>query len=311
MHVWFPRNPNKVRIAAVLAFVAMFACQGVMADTTAAAWLKRMAESHRTLSYQGVVRYQIEDTVSNFKISHIVKGDSEYESLESLDDSEPGVVRHGHDLNCVHPGPELLRLLSANSTENSRLHSYYSLEVGGSDRIAGRDSVTIKVVPKDVYRLGYRLGIDKTSGLLLKSEIHNKQGKILEHFQYVVLDMGLEPENQPAEGAPAIHDKMLDEPAALRDHRWKTGWLPQGFTPLSGYRDAESLSYTDGLAVFSVFVEAFAVGSNIPPDSHLRRGASVSYSTIYPEQGRRVTVVGEVPMLTARQVARSIEWSLP
>ena len=310
MRVWFLRNPNKVRVGATLAFVAMAVCQNAMADTTAAAWLKRMAESHRTLSYQGVVRYQIEGSTNNFKISHIVKGDSEYESLESLDDSEPSVVRHGHDLNCVHPGPELLRLLSANSTGNSLLNSHYSLAVAEPEVVAGRESVTINVRPKDVYRLGYRLGVDKASGLLLKSEILNKQGKVLENFQYVVLDMGVSAEMEVAAATPAAHDKVLEAPSQL-DHRWKVGWLPEGFTALSGYRDAESLSYTDGLAVFSVFVESFSADHNVPPDSHLRRGASVSYSTIYPEQGRRVTVVGEVPMLTARQVARSIEWALP
>ena len=309
MHVWFPRNPNKVRVGAILAFAAMAACHNVMADTPAADWLKRMAESHRTLNYQGVVRYQIEGSTNNFKISHIVKGDSEYESLESLDDAESSVVRHGHDLNCVHPGPELLRLLSANSTENSLLHSYYSLAVAEPGRVAGRESVTIDVRPKDVYRLGYRLGIDEESGLLLKSEILNKQGKVLESFQYLVLDMGLSAESERAAVMPAAHDKVLEASSHL-DHRWKVGWLPDGFTPLSGYRDAESLSYTDGLAVFSVFVESFAIDHSVPPDSHMRRGASVSYSTIYPEQGRRVTVVGEVPMLTARQVARSIKWAL-
>ena len=40
----------------------------------------------------------------------------------------------------------------------------------------------------------------------------------------------------------------------------------------------------------------------------MRRGASVSYTVAFPENGMFATVVGEVPMLTAKQVAKSLSW---
>ena len=84
-------------------------------------------------------------------------------------------------------------------------------------------------------------------------------------------------------------------------------WLPDGFTPLAVRDQAPSISYTDGLAVFTVFVES-TEGAASQSDSHMRRGASVSYSTTHKSRGVRVSVVGEIPMLTARQVALGVEW---
>lgn len=295
----------------MLVVLALSFAQGsVAAQATAADWLARMVDSHRTLNYRGVVTYKIDDQLNSFKVSHSVRGGREYEVLEMLEGGESEVIREGHDVNCVHPGPELLRLLVVNPSDARSLQQLYSLSVGDNLTVAGRDAVAMRIEPRDVYRLGYRLALDRETGLLLRSEIINKNDKVLERFEYVVLDLSAgDGEQGDANAKRVAHSRSADDSnSSPRD--WQLSWLPPGFTPLRG-ADQQSISYTDGLAVFSVFIEPLAPDQPFSADSHLRRGASVSYSTVLKQHGKLVSVVGEVPMLTARQVARSVTWGAP
>jgi sigma-E factor negative regulatory protein RseB len=66
-------------------------------------------------------------------------------------------------------------------------------------------------------------------------------------------------------------------------------------------------TFTDGLAVFSVFLEVDTTGS-VTVEGYSRRGATIAYSRPIILEGipRRVTVVGEIPRQTARQIAQSV-----
>lgn len=298
-----------MRCRVILAVAALALGQTSWASgASAEVWLKRMTDSHRALNYQGVVTYQVDDRLSSFKVSHIVVDGREYESLEALSHGEHEVIRQGHELSCVHIGPQLLHLLSGDSREARQLQKLYSLSLRDSGSVvAGRSAVRIAIEPKDIYRLGYRIDLDKETGLLLRSEILNQRGKVLERFEYVVLDLSVtETALDTAAEEVFSHTARRDADLGARAD-WQVSWLPEGFAPLRVADDVASVSYTDGLAVFTVFVEPLEGGDAVS-DSHMRRGASVSYSHIYSDRGRRVSVVGEVPMLTARQVARALEW---
>jgi sigma-E factor negative regulatory protein RseB len=91
---------------------------------------------------------------------------------------------------------------------------------------------------------------------------------------------------------------------------WVVRWVPNGFVgtdspdPAVGRR-----TYTDGLAVFSVFMEE--LGREIRPgEGVVRNGGTVSYTRGMDVAGRPVlvTVIGEVPVNTARMVADSVGW---
>ncbi|MGB1543127.1 MAG: MucB/RseB C-terminal domain-containing protein [Spongiibacter marinus] len=295
-----------MRCRVILAVAALAFSQASWANGPET-WLKRMTESHRTLNYQGVVTYQVDDRLSSFKVSHVVKDGREYESLEALSHGEHEVIRQGHDISCVHPGPELLHLLAGDSPEAKQLQKLYHLSLRESGSVAGRAAIGLSIQPKDVYRLGYRLALDKETGLLLRSEIVNKRGKVLERFEYVVLDLSFDEAALERDESQLIAHPPVGEQGSVPEVNWRVSWLPDGFTPLAVRDQAPSISYTDGLAVFTVFVES-TEGAASQSDSHMRRGASVSYSTTHKSRGVRVSVVGEIPMLTARQVALGVEW---
>lgn len=278
--------------------------------------LNKMTHSHRELNYRAIVSYQVGDQLSSYRITHTVRDGKEFESLESLDGSHQDLVYHGHDINCVHPGPQLIRLLGGE--EEQGFYRYYDIDVKGAARVAGREAITLMIRPRDVYRLGYKLSLDKETGLLLRSDIVNQQSKVLERFQYVMLDLNIPADEPVVEDAKEVqHRNMRSDGTPVRPslRTWRPMWIPAGFTLAQpANNDEAGMTYTDGLAVMSVFVEPLIKtedGSPAIVEGGMRRGASVSYTVAFPEHESFATVVGEVPMLTAKQVAKSLSWAAP
>jgi sigma-E factor negative regulatory protein RseB len=310
------RSPSRViaRLACIT-LAAVLASAPVLSLDSGRELLNRMTHSHRELNYRAIVTYQLGDQLSSYRITHIVKNGKEFEALESLDGDHHDLIHHGHDVSCVHPGPQLIRLV--NPDEDQGFYRYYDVDVEGEDRVAGRDTVTLSIKPRDVYRLGYQLSLDKETGLLLRSDIVNQQGKVLERFQYVMLDLNIPNNELVVDGAIEVKHTptALDGPAVSRVQLWRPNWIPAGFTQLEDTGDdGGAITYTDGLAVMSVFVAPLTkadVSAASVTEGGMRQGASVSYTVAFPESGMFATVVGEVPMLTAKQVAKSLSWEQP
>ena len=86
--------------------------------------------------------------------------------------------------------------------------------------------------------------------------------------------------------------------------------MPRGFTLTDAAAAKTSRkTYTDGLAVFSVFVEELTREIR-PGEGVVRDGGTTSYTRglRLAEQPILVTVIGEVPVNTARMVADSVGW---
>ncbi len=92
---------------------------------------------------------------------------------------------------------------------------------------------------------------------------------------------------------------------------WRSEGLPPGFRRLSTHEEqipghdgfVTHISFSDGLANVSVFVEPH--GGNKAAESS-RMGASNTFSMAVGQF--RVTAVGEVPLATVEQIARSMQF---
>lgn len=311
-----------LRQAATLVLLLFAAC-GSSAQDSVVEWLAKMDASHRSLNYEGILSYQYADSVHELadqvyglKVRHYIKDGLGYDYVATLDGPEQEIVREGHSIRCVHVGPKLIQRTQQSS--QSGYQRYYDVNVSGADRVAGREVVRLEIRPKDVYRLGYLLSLDTETGLLLRSEAIDQQGRVLERFQYMAVN--LEPSVPPELVKHGLNAVEIDaagleaeDEAGAVSLQWQPSWLPIGFIQTqSDGRHPESLSYTDGMAVFSIFVDSLVAanqGELMATESSRRRGASVSYTATLPDQQALVTVVGEVPLLTARQVAQSLVWT--
>jgi sigma-E factor negative regulatory protein RseB len=285
-------------------------------DTEALNWLDRMSHSLRETSYSGVFTYQNGSAVQTMRISHSVRGNVESEHLTRLTGAETRVVRTRHPLDCIHPGHKLVRIGQTYQGAGNEcgLAAHYRLQMAGSRRIAGRDAVLMNVLPRDQYRYGYQIALDRATGLLLKSQTVAEDGKVLERFQFADVSIGM----VHAEGTrvEVIHEaahphgaKRAPVPASSRG--WTVRWLPAGFMMTDDVEHTvHNRTYTDGLATFSVFVEPLP-RLDSPGAGQARQGGTTVYTRGLLISGAPalVTVLGEVPVNAARRVADSVAWS--
>ncbi len=309
------RNILSVLVLASFVGPAWSDCQG--ADKTALRWLDRMSRSLRETSYQGVFTYQHGLSVQAMRISHSVKNNIETEEVTRLSGSGERVVRTKHPLDCIHPGHRLVRLgaLYSDASDDCGIADYYQLKMGNLKRIAGRTAVTVHVRPRDMYRYGYQMAIDTETGLLLKTQTIAEDGRVLERFQFADLKIGeVETDGTQVDVIHNASHNFHAEPD-FSEHgdvvgHWVVKWVPQGFVLTQGESSSTlNKTFTDGLAVFTVFLEQLPELPQ-PGAGRARQGGTTAYTRGMNVSGQPVlvTVLGEVPMNTARMVADSIAW---
>jgi sigma-E factor negative regulatory protein RseB len=172
----------------------------------------------------------------------------------------------------------------------------------------------MNVLPRDRYRYGYQMALDRETGLLLKSQTVAEDGKVLERFQFADVSIGV----VQAEGTrvelihEAAHPHGAKRPPTAEGNRgWTVSWLPDGFLMTDDVEHTmHNRTYTDGLATFSVFVEPLS-RLDSPGAGQARQGGTTAYTRGLLISGAPalVTVLGEVPVNTARRVADSVAWS--
>jgi len=281
-------------------------------DPRALKWLDRMAQSLRELPYEGVVTFSRGGDLEVMQISHAVENQQEYVVLQQLTGEAVSVRPDENPQECLHPGYKLLGLSSRFAGDDCGIASNYSLSLTNGSRVAGRPTVHINVRPRDMFRYGYLLALDEETGLLLKTHTLSKGGVTLERFQFANLRLGApsvasndwERRSETPHFAPQVAETTASD-------SWRIRWLPRGFTATDSEMPGSSRrTYTDGLAVFSVFVEPLAKAL-APGEGVVRNGSTISYTRGVKLEGRSmlVTVVGEVPLNTARMVADSVIWA--
>lgn len=289
--------------------------------------LRGMTDAFKQQNYDGDFVYAHGHAMGTLRIVHVLLPNGvEREKLEHMDGSSREVLRQGDRVTCTQPeGSERDCLQSgpfsrAFIRDIDKLETSYRVEVGAPARVAGRDAVGVRIRPKDRARYGYDVWLDREHGMLLKCLLMDEAGDVLERFQFTRLEF---PESIPESEFRLRDDQRVLEskmpsPAAGKQPEipalpWAATWVPSGFDAIQGQGpDAHgggARVYSDGLAVFSVFVEPLAGELN---EGIARMGATVAVARkLEAGDGWAVTVVGEVPADTAHKVAHSVEFAQP
>lgn len=330
--VYLPPQGHRILavvLATLMIFVVLLAliARPVAADdrVSASEWLQRLGPAMNTTSYRGVFVYARGDRVHSMRIAHRFQDGMVHERLVMQDGGKGEIVRKGMNVVCVLPKQGRVRLdqvipsgpfAEAYTGESMPGSRWYRAELVGEDRIAGYDVVIIALTARDAHRYSHRLWLEKTTGLLLKSHVGDPGGTVLEHFQFTSLEITDDLADSEFEiqttGREVTH--RLEAPASGQLSRgasmngWDLGWQPPGFMPAATPRSGrgKAVAFSDGVAAFSVFVEP--EGAVRMPVGASRIGATTIYMReLDAGQGKfLVTVVGEVPPNTARQVAESV-----
>lgn len=151
-----------------------------------------------------------------------------------------------------------------------RLAASYDLTVSGPGRCTGRQASVVEARRAGGGVAG-RFWVDRQSGMLLRREVFDEQGRRVRSAAFV--DLAVEGEAAAA-GAPGVvvpsRLSGRERPAqALLERLRDEGWhvppeLPDGFALFEARRDGQvlHLAYTDGLSVQSLFVQAGGLGAD-------------------------------------------------
>lgn len=331
---------------AVVGALAICGAHRALGAEDARAWLERMNQALTKRNYEGTFFHLSEGRVETMHIVHRMKAGRITERLQSLDGSGREFLRSNDQLICylpdqhtvlVEPRQERGPLLGSLPQFGSDANDYYRIELLGATHVLGRPARLIAVNPKDQYRFGYRLWLDETTAMPLKTQLCDSHGQVIEQILFARLDMRdsiSDSELQPAVRTAGMrwvrqgpaHD--VDDSALAA---YRASELPPGFrltvageqTIGEATAPAAHLVYSDGLATVSVFVEPASDGKSAasqapagaaeksapqpaPPMEGLARvGSGFAFSTMV--QGHQVTAVGDVPAQTVEFIAHSIK----
>jgi len=295
-------------------------------------WLKKIQSSAQKLNYSGTFVYQQGNQVRTSRISHIRSGKNELEKLEILDGKPREYIRNNEEIACYIPETKSIRvekrvsqdvfpaILGAHPNE---LVEHYALKQGEIGRVAGHDCQTVLLTPKDKLRYGYKLWIEKSTGLLLKAQTLNEKNEVVEQIAFTQIVIGnVDPTSVKTSFKNTqgwrVENAVMTE-ANLSG--WSVKAVPPGFKKTremkrlvtdapaeagaaAASREVSQIVYSDGLAAISVFIEA---GSQSRTEGSMQQGAM---NIVGKRQGDYwLTIVGEVPAAAIKQVANSIEFN--
>lgn len=296
------------------------------------AWLDKMSRASTQQNFQGTLIIRQENKLQAIKVKQGVTGVSSWQTLESLTGENQTIIRQDNKVTTIFPNKKLVTIAGNAPGEISKgpLHpalpenrhtikKYYTLKLNGQDRIANKMTQIIKMVPRDKHRYGYTFWLDKQSGMLLKCDLMDEKGFVLEQLMYSNVELlSKAPANNVDTKKLALYRKInLSDKTDVISKSWQAKQLPAGFAlTRSVITRAESvegkaqgsasyhLVYSDGMASVSVFIE-----SNKKIDKPVIGQSSIGPVNAYSSfvKDAYVTAIGEVPASTVRMIAQSTQ----
>lgn len=311
------------------------------------AWLQRMSQALATRNYDGRFLHLAGGHAENMRIIHRVANGAMTERLVSLDGSGREVIRTDSEVTCYLPDRRTVlverrkdrnSLLSTVPANSENLQANYMLAAPLTMRVLGRTVQLITVQPRDNFRYGYRLWLDKESAMPLKSQLCDHDGRVLE--QVIFSDLRF---------PDAIGNELLRTSIVTDGFQWirqdartqrlagsvpgteQNGWVivnpPTGFrltaTRMQSFAGNSALVrhmvFSDGLASVSVFIEPLGASRQehsravergalpstaVSEEGLLRVGTAFAFTI--QSQAHRITAIGEAPAGTVQAIATAV-----
>ena len=290
-------------------------------------WLDKMSQASQQQNFQGTLIIRQQDKMQAIRVKQGVTPTGSWQTLESLTGEDQTIIRHNNKVTTIFPAKKLVTISDemTGSIDKGPLHpalpenrqalkKLYKLEFSGHDRIANKSTQQIQMIPYDQHRYGYVFWLDQQSGLLLKCDLIDEKGKVLEQLMYSNVELlSSAPKNSiDVDKLSAYRKVQLMDEHSVRQQRWQAGKLPPGFELIRAVKvnhhsrvaPAYHMVYSDGMASVSVFVEQLKEIDK-PVIGMSSMGAVNAYSSFMDND--YVTAIGEVPSATVRMIAESIK----
>lgn len=318
-------SPPRARTLLQLSCLALaLAAVEVEADDVRS-WLDRMNRAVEELNYEGTFVHVLGGNAETMYIVHRNHNGVIGERLVSLDGAGGEIVREQDKQQVILPDRHMVWLEErkgsgslgrALPSYSEKLEPNYEFTLYKTARIANRTAQVVGIKPKDQYRYGYVLWLDRDTAMPLKYQLRDEHDRTIEQILFTQIDIS---DFIPASALKPTIDTdgfmfyRSPEVAtqAMTDVPWRVTMLPGGFalsaatqSPMGGSKyPVEHLVYSDGLATVSVFIEDPKTHADVA-DGFSHVGSANAYSLTLG--GRKVTAMGEVPKLTVHAIATSL-----
>jgi len=307
----------------LVAAAAVVAVPAALAED-AAAWLSRTATAAQKQNYVGTIVYQHGGRFETSRLVHLNDRGNEVEKLVNLEGPAREVIRMNGEVRCYYPDAKIIRIEprtfrnafpSLSAQQQAALTDFYSFRMAERERVAGIETQAWVFEPKDGLRYGHKFWADAESGLLVKARIVDERNEVIEQFAFTEILIGVKIDREQVNPTWAVTppDWQVRQLGKGDAESKETGWtvtrVPPGFIKivdgyrhLRGARDVAHLVYSDGLVAVSVFIEPIGAASH-PIGISRQGGINV---VARQQDDNLITVLGEVPVATVRQIAHSV-----
>jgi sigma-E factor negative regulatory protein RseB len=307
--------------------MSLVSAAAVAADTPQT-WLDRMNSALTTRNYDGVFSHWQSGKVETLQIVHRVMDGVVTERLESLDGSGRQFVRKGAELTCYLPDQRTVLVEKAPESLmpaglpkfDAAMADFYQLDDQGTMRQMGQKAQLITVTPRDGYRYGYRLWIQRSSGMPLKTQLLDADGTLIEEVVFSSLSLRhhiADDEFKPqlaTTGFAWLRDDAAPAVTAVGPGVWNKSPLPPGFHLTAQTSQmmpgvaapVTHLVFSDGVATVSVFIqtEVFRNAPNQVGTALAQVGSSSAFTSV--RSGHKFVALGEVPPATVRFIIEGL-----
>lgn len=302
-------------------------------------WLQRMRRATDLNTYSGQFNVlSSSGVVSSSRVWHVCEPERQIERMEALSGNPRIVYRQNAEVRSFLPAKRVVKITSRDmprkfalphGVDEGMLAAHYVAQLSGHEQLISRTADVLDLRPRDALRFGYRIWLDRESGLVLKWQTISAGGKVLEEagFSRLALETPVGGAQIEAMMNDVVGYRVVRDARAvttLHDHGWSLHVPVPGFVLLNCTQtslvpdnaDKAALAaapltpvqcvYSDGLATVSVFLEAYGEDQRAYEGQGMRLGATQTLSMRVAQNGW-VTMVGEVPLLTLRRFASAIK----
>jgi sigma-E factor negative regulatory protein RseB len=312
--------------------------KGAERSINIADWLMRMHEASRKRAYVGTFVVSSASTMASARIWHVCDGEQQMERVETLTGAPRSTFRRNDEVITFNVDNKTALVEKRESlglfpnmllAPDSSIAQYYAAKHAGIERVAGIDSEVVQLVARDNLRFGYRVWSEKKTGLVVKLQTLDTDGRVLEQAAFSELQLDAPVSMSKLTQMMAnVDGYKVTRPDLVKTTALAEGWVLKvpvaGFKPMNcfkrvvsqtegaGAESAMQWIFSDGLASVSLFVEGFDRQRH-SQEGLMALGATKSLTRkLSDKSGDKpaewwLTVVGEVPAQTLINFSLGLE----
>jgi sigma-E factor negative regulatory protein RseB len=285
------------------------------------------AKATKLLNYKGVFHSQHNKEIKSIEITHATNNDQEFIKMNVLDGSPGEVLSQGKTIyvyntienNVIIQKRKQQRLFPSVFPSNiDIIKKFYRLNIGKTERIAGRLAQTAVLSPIDSFRYSYYFWLDKKTSLPLKMVVVDQTENIIEQASFTQITMikdknldWFKPEVDPSKNY-IFNDKVVGQ-GIVKKPFWTIKKVPPGYKEIDFITKripglnilSHQLVFSDGLSYVSLFIKPIARGQK-PKIGQVSLG--VNNICARYQKGYQIMAVGSVPLTTCNNFSESIEF---